>query len=416
MLRKSFLLLLTLCLNIYSQNFWIKTSFPSGTQLNNVYALLGLPDNTILAGTYFYGIISSTNNGNDWQNRSFDSMWVMKITIDNNWNLYALVVGGVDGSQSGLYKSTDQGINWNRIWIKKGGFNCIYIDENNNLYIGMNYYDGQGGIYKFNGSDWVNIFPYPAYVYSILKTSSGKILAAAYENGQAKIYSSIDEGTNWNSYSFGINFTSTDLIKDRRNNIYLSTAGYGIYLSNDDGNSFSQIGITGPEFTSLYIDGDLLYAGSNGYGVYRTSNLGQNWELLNDGFGQEKYVLSLGATPNGYLYAGMNYYGIYRSVNQVLDVESEITQLRAFQLYQNYPNPFNPKTRIKFSLADKNIVTLKLYDLLGREITTLLNEEKSPGIYEAELDLSNYNLAGGVYFIHLSSADNYSIKKMIYLK
>ncbi len=88
------------------------------------------------------------------------------------------------------------------------------------------------------------------------------------------------------------------------------------------------------------------------------------------------------------------------------------------ELMQNYPNPFNPETRIKFILhagIKDNQVTVKIYDILGREITTLINEKKQPGEYEIEFDNSRYNLSGGVYFYNLRTSGFNTTKKMIIL-
>ena len=88
------------------------------------------------------------------------------------------------------------------------------------------------------------------------------------------------------------------------------------------------------------------------------------------------------------------------------------------KLMQNYPNPFNPETKIKFiipdGIRDKNI-TLKIFDILGREITTLINEKLQPGQYVVEFDNSEYNLSGGVYFYNLKTSGFSITKKMIVL-
>ena len=96
--------------------------------------------------------------------------------------------------------------------------------------------------------------------------------------------------------------------------------------------------------------------------------------------------------------------------------------LNKFSLSQNYPNPFNPNTKIKYSIPSnvilseaKNLnVTLKIYDVLGREVTTLVNEEKHPGVYEVEFNTSE--LSSGIYFYKLQAENYSSTKKMIYLK
>jgi 5'-nucleotidase / UDP-sugar diphosphatase len=90
-----------------------------------------------------------------------------------------------------------------------------------------------------------------------------------------------------------------------------------------------------------------------------------------------------------------------------------------FRLEQNYPNPFNPSTKIEFRIADFGLVTLKVYDILGNEIATLVNEEKQPGTYEVEFDSHSgevRNLVSGVYFYQLNAGEFVNTKKMILLK
>jgi hypothetical protein len=83
-------------------------------------------------------------------------------------------------------------------------------------------------------------------------------------------------------------------------------------------------------------------------------------------------------------------------------------------LYQNYPNPFNPTTVISFQLPVTSEVTLKVYDVLGNEVATLVNEEQQPGVYEVEFDGSS--LTSGIYFYQLKAGNNSQIKKMVLLR
>ena len=91
-------------------------------------------------------------------------------------------------------------------------------------------------------------------------------------------------------------------------------------------------------------------------------------------------------------------------------------------LYQNYPNPFNPSTTIKFEIPSviasgakqSQFVTLKVYDILGNEVVTLVNEEKQPGVYEVEFDASS--LSSGMYLYKLQANTFVQTKKMILAK
>ena len=85
-----------------------------------------------------------------------------------------------------------------------------------------------------------------------------------------------------------------------------------------------------------------------------------------------------------------------------------------YELSQNYPNPFNPVTKINYALPKSGIVTLKIYDVLGREVMTLVNEMKSAGNYS--IDFNGANLSSGIYFYTLKSGDFTSVKKMTLIK
>ena len=85
-----------------------------------------------------------------------------------------------------------------------------------------------------------------------------------------------------------------------------------------------------------------------------------------------------------------------------------------FTLEQNYPNPFNPSTNIRFSLPEANQVTLKVFDMLGQEVVTLVNEFINAGSYEVTFDASN--LPTGIYTYSLTAGDFQSVKKMMLIK
>jgi hypothetical protein len=98
----------------------------------------------------------------------------------------------------------------------------------------------------------------------------------------------------------------------------------------------------------------------------------------------------------------------------IVSVESEMIVPEKFVLYQSYPNPFNPSTRIKYSIPNSEIVSLKVYDILGREIAVILDEYKSAGTYTIEFNASRF--ASGVYFYQLQAGSFVETKKMVLMK
>jgi hypothetical protein len=95
-------------------------------------------------------------------------------------------------------------------------------------------------------------------------------------------------------------------------------------------------------------------------------------------------------------------------------VEEEVTVPSEFRLLQNYPNPFNPATTISFSIPSPEFISLKVYDILGNEVATLVNEEKPAGEYDITFDASTFT--SGVYLYRLSAGSFTEMKKMILMK
>jgi subtilisin-like proprotein convertase family protein len=117
-------------------------------------------------------------------------------------------------------------------------------------------------------------------------------------------------------------------------------------------------------------------------------------------------------------------WGLIISESSIVDVEEDQDLLpSSFDLFQNFPNPFNPSTKILYQVPSIMHVTLKVYDILGNEITTLVNEEKPAGSYEVEFNASSsssfrlaQNLVSGVYFCRLQTENFSKTIKMLYLK
>ncbi|MBK8553870.1 MAG: T9SS type A sorting domain-containing protein [Ignavibacteria bacterium] len=102
-------------------------------------------------------------------------------------------------------------------------------------------------------------------------------------------------------------------------------------------------------------------------------------------------------------------------VNQVISVKHISTEVpEGFKLNQNYPNPFNPSTNLEFGISDLEFVSLKVYDVQGKEIATLVNEKMNPGTYKIEFDAKG--LPSGVYFYKLETGNFADTKRMILLK
>jgi hypothetical protein len=116
----------------------------------------------------------------------------------------------------------------------------------------------------------------------------------------------------------------------------------------------------------------------------------------------------------GWSWGGPNVIYKWTGGSLITSVENINEVVRDFYLDQNYPNPFNPSTTINFSVPSSEFVTLKVFDVLGNEVATLVNEEKPVGSYEVNFNASN--LASGIYFYTLQAGKFTETKKLILLK
>ncbi|MBK9097619.1 MAG: T9SS type A sorting domain-containing protein [bacterium] len=161
----------------------------------------------------------------------------------------------------------------------------------------------------------------------------------------------------------------------------------------------------------------------------RTTPRQEGWESIGfvPGFGTTIEPKSYSFTDENvstgtykYRLKQIDFDGSFEFSNEI-EIEVDFTP-KEFVLYQNYPNPFNPSTTIKFTVTSviasgakqSQFVTLKVYDIIGSEVATLVNEEKQPGVYEVEFDASS--LASGMYLYKLQAGTYVQIKKMVLMK
>jgi hypothetical protein len=149
-----------------------------------------------------------------------------------------------------------------------------------------------------------------------------------------------------------------------------------------------------------------------------------HWEQIGfvEGFGTTTEIKNYRFTDNLELYSyngiisyrlkQVDYDGKYKYSHEV-KIEADLIPYE-FLLYQNYPNPFNPTTKITWQSPVGSMQTLKIYDVLGNEVATLVNEEKSAGYYEVAFDGSS--LPSGIYFYRLTAGEFVQTKKMMLMK
>jgi hypothetical protein len=96
--------------------------------------------------------------------------------------------------------------------------------------------------------------------------------------------------------------------------------------------------------------------------------------------------------------------------------DEELSSPNDFFLSQNYPNPFNPATNIQYRVTSLSKVSIKVYDILGKEVAVLVDAQLSPGSFNITFDAKKYNLSSGIYFYHMTADQKNETRKMIYLR
>jgi photosystem II stability/assembly factor-like uncharacterized protein len=185
-----------------------------------------------------------------------------------------------------------------------------------------------------------------------------------------------------------------------------------IIHTTDDSSWFTpqliNVGNTGSFVKVFFLNNQMGWTINASGRIYSTTDGGNTWTREAEGMTEEFLIcIQFTSSNNGYV-AGNN--KTLLKYTLLSDVEEWVAQPREFKLEQNYPNPFNPSTTIRFTIPlderrETGNVTLKVYDVLGNEIATLVDEEKSPGRYEVEFlghSDGGLNLSSGVYFYQLS--------------
>ena len=365
---------------------WVQVGPPGLT----IYSLATSGSN-VFAGTYLDGLYRSTDDGQTWTQTSL-----------NNGTIHSLAISGstVLAGGNGVYISSDNGQTWAQSSLNITSVNSLTVNGTD-IFAGTD-----SGIYysSDSGLTWVQTTLYNQIVYSI--AISGLYIFAGTISG---ILRSSDYGQTWSQpslYNIGVQSIATNGL-----NVIAGTWEEGLFYSSDNGETWSYTPALYTVPTLLY-NNQYVFAGSNG--VYHSTNHGRTWTDI--GQGLPGYVVLTLAVSEEYLYAGMVLdVSIWRRpLYEVVPVEIEYLNPEQFWLSQNFPNPFNPTTTIKYSTPTPEFVTLKIYDILGNEVATLVNEEKPAGSYE--IDFNAAGLSSGIYFYKLQAGRLIETKKMILLR
>lgn len=204
-------------------------------------------------------------------------------------------------------------------------------------------------------------------------------------------------------------------------NMFAGTSGTGLCLSTDNGSNWTAVntGLTNIDVHSLAISGSNIFAGTSGGGVFLSTNNGSNWTAVNTGLTNTE-VYSL-AVSGSIMFAGTQSKGVWsRPLSQMVDVKDDNNLLpNKFTLEQNYPNPFNPSTVIRYQLSATGKVSLRIYNALGQEVRTLIDQNETAGskfvIWDGK-DNQGKRVSDGVYIYCLQAGKLKQAKKCLLLK
>lgn len=331
-----------------------------------------------------YGrVFKTTNEGLTWTMNSPTGLMLRSIDFIN------ANTGVVVGDQNAIFKTTNGGGSWIPITTATGVnlTGIKFVDETRGFISGV----GSTNLLLTTdaGATWLDRKIRGGQIMSCgidflgLKGYVGGYEEAPGLNYNPLIFSSTNGGETWSEYK--------------------STAYgqvYAIAVSPSDPDKACAVG--------QYIN-DPVY-GNAGL-IMRTIDGGQTW--TEEAWGSNQKFRAVTATDNAFYVVGND--GIILKSDQSVGISTINNEIpENYTLSQNYPNPFNPVTKIKFAIPQNGTVTLKVYNMSGKEIMTLVNEAMNSGTYETEFDGSN--LSTGTYFYRIQAGDFVNTKKMILIK
>lgn len=357
------------------------------------------------------GVYSTTDNGNPWFNIGLQNRLVFDVTTSGQY-----ILAATESIGPGVYRTSDHG----NSWIETTGMEnqSVRAFTKNSSYIFACTWGG--GVFRSSdhGGTW----------QSVGLTNSGfRSMYSAGEKifaGADKIYSSTNNGDTWEMRQ--LPYPASETWCFSYDNGILYAGDMGIYFSTDMGDTWQlKYGVTFDTlgnvvdmkmFRDLISYQNVLIASVGANSILISYDSGNNWNSFSEGLFTDWSFTGL-AIKDPYVWALRDFMGnaYYRPLAHITEAENDNGKFQSsYILTQNYPNPFNPSTVISYQLPVSSDVTLKVFDVLGNEIETLVNEEKPVGTYE--ITWYAEQLPSGVYFYQLKAGDFISTKKMILMK
>ena len=275
----------------------------NGYNTSQCWAIGENKDGSVLfAGDVGFGkLYRSTNYGGNWELSA--NLPVLSFAVDSSNNIFC-------GTFIGLYKSTDDGLNWNQVGFNNIPINAIIINDINGVFCGTGYYStGQGVFYSSDsGSTWTNIGLSDKIVLSLAFTSYGSLLAGTSIDG---VFETTDMGNNWVQHNTGLFNKQVFRLKvNSSDDIFVGSEYEGVFRSTNSGNNFEQVGLPISGVYNIDFMGDSLIVAGTVSGVQKYNRFTKKWENI----GQQA-VLAVETDEEGNILAATNGGGLFHSTD-----------------------------------------------------------------------------------------------------
>lgn len=365
-------------------------------------------------------IYTTFDGGNNWKTTSFVNSTFLGVHFPST--LIGCAVG-FNGSYAISAKTFDGGNSWNldtihnfrgRLWSVafSGAKDGVAVGDSGMILKTID----AGKTWSRMNSGTTNALWYVLYSKSLYPRVPFDTPTAGYYamGAGGKLLVSLDNGTTWQTAPFSGTGGIYGMSIGAEKAIYLACSD-GVYKSVTP-NVYAKTSSPGATPTAvLAFSADRAYMVGNYGAVAMTTNGGANWTPVKI-TGNTLRAICSGGVNNAWIVgeAGTILKSATAGTTDVFSDGNLASIPSGFRLEQNYPNPFNPVTNIKYTLDEYSRVKLKVYDVLGRELFVLVNEEKQPGNYTVVFNGSK--LSSGVYYYKLEAAGQSAVKKLILLK
>ncbi|RPI19423.1 MAG: T9SS C-terminal target domain-containing protein [Ignavibacteriae bacterium] len=355
-------------------------------------------------------VFYSTNGGTTWNNTAAtgvtQAMYGLKMINS--------LTGYATGSSGKILRTTSGGVSWDSVTYA-GVNGIIYCPDFINVNTG--WISGASGVVKKTtdgGTTWnTQTSGVTTTLYRIDMVDS---LTGWFIGSTATLRKTTDGGTTWNAQTPNYSSTLYWINMLNANTGYLCGAGSTLRRTTNGGTNWDTVltPVSATHYSVSFTNVNTGFVvGGTGYTI-RTSNGGTSWEINNDGAATHGAVFAKGYDSAWACASSGAVMKLYNTFTGSTTWNSQVPE--AYVLSQNYPNPFNPTTIIQFAIPKAGKVSLKVYDITGREVAVLLNNILlNAGTVKQEF--SGTNLASGVYFYSLFVNDNkIDTKKMVLVK